>query len=131
MKRTTMLILTLVGSLLLIGSVYAHGPWGSGMGYRMGSGESVNLENVKNFQKETLSMRDELITKRIELRNEYNKPQRDYDRIGTLRKEIVDIQTKIQAIADKYGVPTEGYGMGHGMMGKRMTGQGCPCPMAR
>lgn len=130
MRRTTMIGLTVVVALLVVGgAVYAHGPWGYSMGY----GAGVNVENVKKFQKETLSLRDELITKRLELQNEYSKPQPDYDRIGTLRKEIVDIQTKIQASADKYGVPAlgSGYGMRHGMMGRGMMGDACPCPMCQ
>jgi len=130
MRRTAMIGLAVVVALLVGGgALYAHGPWGHGMGY----GAGVNVENVKKFQKETLSLRDELITKRLELQNEYSKPQPDYDRIGTLRKEIVDIQTKIQAAADKYGVPApgSGYGMRHGMMGRGMMGDACPCPMCQ
>ncbi|GAB4415042.1 MAG: hypothetical protein OHK0032_11190 [Thermodesulfovibrionales bacterium] len=133
MKKAIMIGLVAAIALMVIGgAVYAHGPWGHGMVY----GTGANVENVKKFQKETLSLRDELITKRLELQNEYGKPQPDYDRIGTLRKEIVDIQTKIQAAADKYGVPAFGHGMGHGMMGRGMIGEGmmgagCPCPMCQ
>lgn len=131
MKKALMIGLAVVIGLTIIGgAVYAHGPWGHGMGY----GTDANVENVKKFQKETLSLRDELLTRRLELQKEYSKPQPDYNRIGTLRKEIVDIQTKIQAAADKYGLPAwgDGYGMGHRMMGRGMMGHGMMmdmCPM--
>lgn len=129
MKKTLIVALVVATALVVGGVVYAHGPWGHGMGYGMNFGGAVNIENLKGFQKETMAMRDDLITKRLELQNEYSKPQLDYERIGTLRKEIVDLQTKIQAAAEKYGLPhNTGYGMRHGMMGKTMMGHNCPCP---
>lgn len=127
--KAIMIVLVAVTALVIIGGVvYAHGPWGWWMGYEA----DTNIENLRKFQKETLSLRDELITKRLELQAEYSKPQRDYDRISTLRKEIVDIQTKIQAVADKYGIPDKGerHGMRHGMRGYGMMGY-CPCPVSR
>lgn len=98
---------------------------------------TTNIEDLKKFQKETLSLRDELITKRLELQNEYNKPQKDFARIAALKKEIVDIRTKIEAAADKYGIKDmRGLGMGmmrDGMMGMKRGMMGgamnCPCPM--
>lgn len=125
MRKAMIIGLAAVIALVVIGgAVYAHGPWGYGMGCSTGA----NVENVKKFQKETLSLRDELLTKRLELQNEYSKPEPNYDRIATLRKDIVDIQTKIQTTADKYGLPAFGTGMGHGMMGRgMMMGMGCPC----
>ncbi|MFN3395968.1 MAG: hypothetical protein ACK4Z9_04150 [Thermodesulfovibrionales bacterium] len=133
MKKSLIIALVVATAFVVIGgAVYAHGPWGHGMGYGMNFGGAVNVENMKGFQKETMALRDELITKRMELQNEYNKPQRDYERISTLRKEIVELQTKIQAAAEKYGLPANGraYSMRNGMMGKGMMGHNCPCPMS-
>lgn len=131
MKKSLIVTLVVATALVIGGVVYAHGPWGHGMGYNMNFGGAVNIENMKGFQKETMATRDELITKRMELQNEYSKPQRDYERISTLRKEIVELQTKIQAAAEKYGLPhNTGYGMRNGMIGKGMMGHNCPCPMS-
>ncbi|HCC69480.1 MAG TPA: hypothetical protein DEP99_06325 [Nitrospiraceae bacterium] len=115
MKKAMMIGLAVVIALVVIGgAVYAHGPWGHGIG----RGTGADVENVKKFQKETLSLRDELLTKRLKLQDEYSKPEPNYDRIATLRKDIVGIQTKIQEIADKYGLPAFRTGMGHRMMGR-------------
>ncbi len=122
MKKATVIGLVIAIGLLLTGVVYAW--WG---GYGMGYGTGANVETMKKFQKETLSLRDDLITKSLELQNEYSKPQPDYNRIATIKKDIVDIQTKIQTIADKYGLTTSGY-MG-GMMGRGMMGPGMMGPM--
>jgi zinc resistance-associated protein len=130
MKKIMMISLAVLMGLFLSNAVYAW--WG---GHGMGYGAGANVETMKKFQKETLSLRDELMTKEIELQNEYNKPVPDTNRIGTLRKEIIDIQTKIQTIADKYGLATSGYMggmMGYGQMGRGMMGGGMMmdmCPM--
>lgn len=134
MKKVIIAIFV-VSLLALTGIVYAEHM--HGMAPVTGSGSTVDVENVKKFQKDTLSLRDDLITKKLELRNEYNKPARDYERIATLKKEIVDLKTKIEAIADKYGVK-DMRGMGMGMMADGMgdrsmmkRGMGCPCPMCQ
>ncbi|MEK6693133.1 MAG: hypothetical protein AABY44_06875 [Nitrospirota bacterium] len=134
MKKGIMISLILVVVLILASAIYAHGPWGGyGMGRSATTGgygtgtTATDLEAVKKFQKETLPLRDELITKRIELQNEYAKATPDKNRISTLRKEIADIELKIQEKADAAGLSTWGSGMmGHGMMGRGMTGD---CPM--
>ncbi len=130
MKRKALLIFATLLGLLLSGAVlaYAQCGWGQWGGRGMGHGSAANIENVKKYQKETLSLRDELMTKNLELQNEYNKPAPDTNRIGTLRKEIIDLETKIETIADKYRVApggSMGYGMrGRGMMGPGMMGSG-------
>ena len=130
MKKLSIIGLTVAVALILAGAVYA---WWPGGGYGMGYGTSANVETMKKFQKETLSLRDDLMTKNLELQNEYSKPQPDYNRIATLKKEIIDLQAKIQAVAEKYGVggPMGGH-MGGMMMGPGMMGQGMMmdmCPM--
>jgi len=92
-----------------------------------GYGAGTNVETMKKFQKETLALRDELMTKNLELRNEYSKSVPDTGRIATLRKEIIDLETKIQNIADKYNMTS--YGRMGGMMGSGMMGGGMDCPM--
>jgi hypothetical protein len=79
---------------------------------------------VKKFQKETLALRDELATKRLDLQAEYEKAQPDTARIAALRKEIVDLEAKIEVVGDKYGVRSWGRGHDRGMMA---WDDGCDC----
>ena len=134
MKRTVMVV---VAAMALVGASAAFaqqglGP-GSGRGY-YGSGPEgqVNVENLKKFQKETLSLRDELMTKRAELDNEYAKQSPDTARIAEIQKQMIDIRTQIQKAAEKNGLPAWGQGYGRGRMGRGMMagygpcGTGCP-----
>ncbi|MBF0506462.1 MAG: hypothetical protein HQL09_06475 [Nitrospirae bacterium] len=114
------LVLVAVALLLLAGGAYAG--WGGGYGPCYGTG--ANAETVQKYRHETVSLRDELVAKRIELRNEYNKPVQDANRIGELRKEIIDLQTKIHTAADKYGLTAGDCGMGRGMMAGTGGGRG-------
>lgn len=126
--KKTMVIGLMAAVLILTGSaVYAW--WG---GYEPGYGAGANVETVRKFQKETLSLRDELMVKNLELQSEYDKPVPDTARIASLKKEVIDIQAKIQVVADKHGIPAWGPGSGRGMMaGRGMMGAGCPCPMCQ
>ena len=124
MKKRTLVVLGLVLSLSLIvaGGAFARNGGGYGMmgsGYDRGQGNcywndsdraDVAPEVMAKFQKETLSLRDELITKRLELRQEYNMENPDADHTAQLRKDMIDIRTKIQKIADKYDIEAGGQG---------------------
>lgn len=125
MKNITVIALALAVGLILASGAYAW--WG---GHGMGMGTGVNIDNMKKFQKETLSLRDEFMTKQMELQNEFNKPVSDINRIATLKKEIIDLQAKIQTVAEKYGLPAGGPmgGMVGGgmMMGSGMMMEMCP-----
>jgi len=138
MKRTAMMIVVAAVALIVASAASAQMGWGPGMGYGReynGSGPDgqVNVENLKKFQKETMSLRDDLIAKRTELQNEYNKQAPDTARIADLRKQMIDIQAKIQKAAEKNGLPAWGQGYGRGRMGRGMMsgsgpyGSGCPC----
>ena len=85
-----------------------------GGGYERGAGDcyqaDVDPETMAKFQKETLSLRDELIMKRLELNQEYDKDTPDADRIAQLRKDMIDVQTKIQKVADTYDIEAGGQG---------------------
>lgn len=134
------IVTVVVATALVAGTAVAQMGWGGGPGpgmgfYGQGATGNTNVENLKKFQKETLSLRDELITKRAELGNEYNKETPDTARIGELQKQIVDLQTKIHKAAEKNGLsawrqgrgPGRGFGMGPGMMyGTGPQGAGCP-----
>lgn len=118
-------------TVIVLAAAGAYAGWG---GYGPGfAAEGVNVESVKKFQKETLSLRDEVMTKKIELQNEYAKEAPDTNRTATLRKDIIDLQAKIQTVAEKHGLPAAGSGdgprmgrgMGRGMMAGGPGACGC------
>ncbi len=131
MKRSTVVtVLVAVLGLFIAGGAYAW--WGGG--YGMGYGTGTNVETMKKFQSETLSLRDAIMTKNLELQNEYNKPAPDANRIAALQKEIIDLQAKIQTVAEKHGITAGGAMGGYmgGMMMSGMMGSGMMmdmCPM--
>jgi hypothetical protein len=66
-------------------------------------------------------LRDEMMAKRLEVRNEFSKEKPDQNRIATLEKEMIDLRTKIQESAQKNGLPNWDQGR---MMGRGGHGQG-------
>ena len=112
---------TLIALTLIVGLILASGAYAWRGGYGMGHSTGANVETVKKFLKETLSLRDELITKKLELQGEYNKPTPDVNRIATVQKEIIDLKAKIHEIANKHGIKIPA---GQGMMGRGMMGRG-------
>ncbi len=125
MKKRFTAVLVVVVALLFTSAVYAW--WGGyGMGY-YGTGANPSL--VQKFQSGTLSLRDALLTRQMELQNEYNKPVPDTNHIASIRKDIIDLQARMQAVADKYGLSAWGP-MGGRMMNSRMMGPMMDmCPM--
>lgn len=141
MKKIWLIGLAAVFGIALLGTtVFAQ----CGMGYGYGggpgyaaAGKPVDVAAFKAFQKETLPLRDEMMTKRVELRNEYLKEKPDQNRIATLQKEMIDLRVKIRSAAEKNGLPAFGPGMGGrgcgwggpGMGGRGFGGRGpgnCP-----
>ena len=131
MKKRTLVVLGLVLSMSLIvaGSSFARGGGGYGMmgdGYDRGAGDcyrdDVDPEIRAEFREETQQFRDELRSLKLELRQEYDKDTTDADRVGQLRKNMIDVQTQIQKVADKYDIDRGGkgsrsrgdYGRGYG-----------------
>jgi hypothetical protein len=78
---------------------------------------SVSPETLASFNKETASLRERLIDKSSELRKEQIKTQPDLDTMAKLQKEMIDLKTEIQKIANKYGIVPEKYGRGKGRRG--------------
>ena len=141
MKKRNLMVVGLVLSLsvLMAGSAFAR--WGDGNRggydcnggsdcYQAGQGAEVDIEALTRFQKETLQFRDELLTKRLELSQEYDKENPDADQIAKLRKEIVDVETSIAKVADKYDIDNGpgGRRAGKGGRGGNRGGSGCSGP---
>lgn len=123
------------------GMMYGAGTGGTGPGYGMGpgmmygagTGGTVNIEKLKQFRKETATLRDDLAVKQAELNAEFGKEKPDTDRVTTLQKDILDLRARIAKAADKTGLEEtgagwgrhHGYGMGPGMMYGSGYGYGC------
>jgi Spy/CpxP family protein refolding chaperone len=131
--KNTALIAVIVAAVLVSGGVVyaqiANGDWGQGMGYGSGPGWCLS-ETGGNTNVENRALRDELVTKQAELSNQYSKASPDSARISELRKEIVDIQTRLQQKAENNGISAYGCGQGRGARGPGMmyaSGSfGCP-----
>jgi hypothetical protein len=112
MKKRSFIVVGLVLALstLVAGSAFARwGGYGGMMGgydmmggYSMGYDRNVDVDAVRKFQSETLKLRDELFTVRLELDAEYSKVAPNANRISTLRKDMIDIEAKIMTTAEKY-----------------------------
>jgi zinc resistance-associated protein len=133
MKKITIVAMVAVLGLVLAGGAAFAGQWQG----RGGCGPcaygadpaakapTIDPTALRAFQKETLPLRDEVMAKRVEIRNEYTKEKPDQTKIATLQKDIIDLRAKIRTAAEKQGLPA-GFGPrmaggGHGMGGR---GQG-------
>jgi zinc resistance-associated protein len=119
MKRLVVaaMVMAMVG--LLGGMAYAA--------WQGGPGGQVDVNAFRQFQKDTLPLRDEMMAKAVELHNEYAKNNPDRARIEKLQSEMRDLRTKIGAAADKQGVQAFGMGAGRG----RASGMAVGCGYGR
>ena len=113
MKKVLVVALVVIFGALM--STAAVAAWTKGQG--PGPDAQVDVNAFRNFQKETLPLRDEMAVKRLELRNEFNKETPDQAKIAALQKEMIDLRTKISDAAKKNGVPDRGFGPGYGKRG--------------
>lgn len=109
MKKLFVVALIVVFGALL--STAAVAAWTKGQG--PGPDSQVDVNAFRNFQKETLPLRDEMAAKRLELRNEFNKAEPDQAKIAALQKEMIDLRTKVSDAAKKNGLPDRGFGPGY------------------
>ncbi|OGW56128.1 MAG: hypothetical protein A2Y81_07615 [Nitrospirae bacterium RBG_13_43_8] len=115
MKRKNIIGLVVILGIVLLGAVYASGQRGSSC---VSTCQNVDIEKVKQFQKETMSLRDDLMIKKLELRKEYKQPASDSNRINTLKQEIRDRKASIREAANKAGVDLRCVKRRHRMEGK-------------
>ncbi len=99
MRKEVITAFMVAASLSMVPVAYAHC-------LSVGSdlSQCTNSDAVRKFQKETMPLRDELITKKLELRKEFSKEKPNTQRIDRLQKEMVDIRTRILKKADETGV---------------------------
>lgn len=105
-------LIVVFGALL---STVAVAAWTKGQG--PGPDAQVDVNAFRNFQKETLPLRDEMMAKRLEIRNEYSKTTPDEAKITALKEEMIALRTQISEAAKKNGLPERGYGRGYGKGG--------------
>lgn len=99
MKKIVLILSILILGGALSSAVYAN-YYDKGF-YRI----CINdIEKAKKFQQETLPLRDEMISKKLEIRKEYQKETPDIDKIAQLKKDIIDIKTKIHRVAKDIGI---------------------------
>ncbi len=99
----------LTGILLAIALVLGGGA------ARAAETASAGGGHPRAYLKETLALRDALEVKQMDLDAEYASPEPDATRIASLRKDIIDIQAKVEAAADQHGVDAWGHGHRRGM----------------
>ncbi|MSM40910.1 MAG: hypothetical protein GJT30_14945 [Geobacter sp.] len=131
MTKRMMIVIALGLAVLTGTAVYAG--WGCNGGGMFGL--NANLEKVRTFQKETGTLRDDMMIKRLELSQEQAKAMPDQSRVTVLRQEIIDIRTKLQQTALKLGLtdgclaqcdqdPLDCPQAGCGRQGRQGQGQG-------
>ncbi len=130
MKKGAVAVLVVMAALLASSAVYAD--WGWGGGWCMtGNDPGMSTQKMRSFQKDTLKLRESLMDKRLDLQEEFSKEVPDGKRLAVLRKEIVQIQSQLQAAGEKHGMSNWGMGGNMGMdgnMGQRQMGAGgCGC----
>jgi hypothetical protein len=91
------LALTVLGGTVVYAGMGCNG--GAGM-----FGDNPDIEKVRTFQKETLTDRDEMMIKRLELKQELAQKSPDKVKVEALRKEMIDLRTKLQNSANKIGL---------------------------
>jgi Spy/CpxP family protein refolding chaperone len=140
--------------IALAGSAIAAGP-GSGFGRNPDCPSGMDPLNLTTEQKtklgelkekhwkDTISLRNEMQVKRLELRTLWTAPNPDKNKILTKQKELNELRDKMQAKATDFrldirkaltpeqaaqlGTMGPGPGFHRGMMGRHRMGQSGPC----
>lgn len=124
--------------VLAAGSAMAMGPMGGGMGAGCGCGMGRGVTPAdtaahKKFISDTMSLRQEMMNKHLEMQKEYVKDTPDQAVMTKLRGEIAELRTKMMDARAKAGLPMGPRGKnGHMMKGGMGGGMGrgmMDCPM--
>ena len=129
MRKGVIASLVVALGLILVSSVYAYFP-GGGPGDCLFRMDRSGSEDFRDYQKQILPLRDELVNKKGELHREFSKPTLDRDRIAKIQKEIIDIRTEILKKADEAGLTAwKGDSRRCGDMGRGILQKRCPRPI--
>ncbi|RMG55331.1 MAG: hypothetical protein D6722_27995 [Bacteroidetes bacterium] len=118
-----------MAAVLTVGTLgWARGPYGGGMGGPCWQAAGVDNQARQQFLDETAELRGQLAEKSARLRALSLQADADPTEIGTLTKEVAQLQNQIRGKAQELGVPCprggRGYHMGAGMGAHRGYG---PC----
>lgn len=69
-------------------------------------GKCADKQAVQQFTQETASLTSELKAKDIELREQYAYDGIDTHKVSALEEELKELKDKINAAAQKYGIPS-------------------------
>lgn len=117
MKRLlTAIVAATLGIAIGMASAEARGPRGGfdggGCGNcsgPQGSGPAgVGKDQFQKFRADSLDLRQEMMLKRFEIQRENLKGAPDLAKIDQLKREIADVQVKIQALRLQNGLPERG-----------------------
>ncbi len=108
MRKSAAAFLVLAVFLMFGADAYAHLTVGRGECFL--KYQTADLEKAKQFQHDTLQLRDQLMLRKVEIRRELLKVAPDRQKIAALQKEAVDIKTQIHDKADKAGLSIRGCG---------------------
>lgn len=117
MKGKTLLAIAMGITVLGVSAVYAG--WTTGCNW---FGPNASAATVRKFLTDSSALRNELMAKEFELRQEYAKAEPDQKRLDALGKEAGDLRAEIQSVAGKHG-------FAGGMINCGMPGQGMMCGM--
>ncbi len=97
----------LVGVAVLVGLMAAGSAYAANAGSEKGQSNTateINIKTVKKFLKTTSDARNDLVIKRIELVQVLVNDPTNYDKIAEIRKDIIDLKTKVMDTAKKFGL---------------------------
>lgn len=101
---TKKMVIGMALAITVLGGTAVYAGVGCNNGWVGMFGDNPDIEKVRVFQKETLVDRDEMMIKRLELNQELSKNSPDLSKVEILRKEMIDLRTKLQSSAGRLGL---------------------------
>jgi hypothetical protein len=117
MKKITVLVVTLSLAVALFSIASAGNRNGMGGGCGDCAQRGATSEQLRKFQTDTIDLRQEMMTKRFEIKRENLMATPDKEKIASLQADIKALQSKIFDIRSKSGLPV---GKNIGDCGKKM-----------
>jgi len=121
MKKMTVVLMALALAVSTFSIADAGNRNGMGRGCGSCPKVSTSSEQFRKFQSDTIDLRQEMMAKRFEIQRENLKGTPDKAKIASLQVEINAVQSKIQDIRSKSGLPA---GRCDGECGKKQGRQG-------
>lgn len=107
MRKFIVGALLVASAIVMAGTVYAWGPMGNGpgsCGQQNCPNAGATTDQWQKFRTDSLSLREQLMTKKFELEKETLQPSPDKTKISGLEIEISTLKTTIQDLRAKAGL---------------------------